>query len=41
MTPMTGRIAYGQEDWFILNLCLPKGLFAPRIPVYWVISVLK
>jgi hypothetical protein len=40
MTPVAGAVPDAQEDRFVLFLCLCKGLFAPRIPVYRVVSML-
>jgi len=40
MAPVTGGIANGKEDGFILRFCFFKGFVTPGIPVNWIISVL-
>ena len=41
VTPVTGRIADTQQDWFVLRFCLCEGLLTPCIPVNRVVRVLK
>lgn len=38
---MAPRITNTEEYWFIFRNCSCKGFWPPRIPIYWVMGVLK
>jgi hypothetical protein len=41
MTPVTGGIANGQKDGFVLVTGTAEGFFSPRVPVYGVVGMLQ
>jgi hypothetical protein len=41
MAPVACGVSYGKEYRFVLGFCLLKGLFAPRIPVNWIVGMLQ
>jgi hypothetical protein len=40
VAPMASRVTDGNEEGFILGLCLRKGRFTPRQPMHGVFGVL-
>ena len=41
VAPVTTAVANAEENRFVFGFSLVKRFLAPRIPVYWVVSVLK
>jgi len=41
VTPVATGVTYAKENWFVFSLRSIEGFLTPRVPVYWVVSVLE
>jgi hypothetical protein len=38
---MAGRVANAEEDGFVFFSCPSESFLSPRIPIHWIMSMLK
>ena len=41
VTPVTGGITDAQEDWSVFAFGFAESLVTPRVPIHWIVGVLK
>ena len=41
VAPVATGVAYAEENGFVFSFSFIQGFLAPRVPVYWVVSVLE